>query len=273
MELLAGAVRRIEAGRYDEPVRLRGASEFVALAHSFNGMQLGLREREERIRHQATHDALTELYNRTGLRERLAELLATGESVTVLLVDLHRFRDINASLERATADAVLRAVAMRLTQAAGSPERLARVGADQFALLRPGALISRAERLAATIAEDLRNGLPVGELRVTLVLRAGVSTSATGAASADDLLRQADVALLEAKERGIRACRLRGRSRDARHRRGVLLVAQLHVRRSRTISSPWRISRWCPRHHQRRAIPLRGAGTVDAPDPRADLAG
>lgn len=226
VEVLSAAVRRIEAGRYDEPVRLRGASEFVQLARSFNGMQIGLRDREQRIRYQATHDTLTGLHSRTGLHLRLMQLLERGGPVAILLIDIHRFRDINASLERDTADAVLRAVATRLAHTASSPDMVGRLGADQFALLFETEDASAATQPALAIAEDLRTGLVVADARVALITRSGVSSTGSGTRSADDLMRQADVALLEAKERGVTVvCYEAGH--DAQHRRSISVVAEL----------------------------------------------
>ncbi len=146
VEVLAQAAQRIEAGQYDEPVQLRGGTEFARLAQTFNGMQIGLREREERIRYQASHDPLTGLPNRFGVRERLERLLEENVAVTVLLLDLHRFRDLNASLDRATADRLLRAVADKIREELGDEHYLARVGPDQFALLFHTGDASIAER-------------------------------------------------------------------------------------------------------------------------------
>ncbi|MGH8144116.1 MAG: putative bifunctional diguanylate cyclase/phosphodiesterase [Steroidobacteraceae bacterium] len=226
VERLAKAAQRIEAGEY-EPVLISGAEEFTHLARSFNGMQAGLREREERIRYQSLHDALTDLWNRTGLRAQLAEWLLRGEAVTVLLFDLHRFRDLNASMERHAADELLRAVALRLRQALKPEECAARLGADQFALLLRTAEAATAERAAREIIEALRRGLSVAELRIALTVRAGISSTAVvGSIDADDLLRQADFALLEAKEQGIALVRYQA-AHDAEHQRGVMLVAEL----------------------------------------------
>ncbi len=226
VEALSAAVRRIESGSYDEPVRLRGASEFKQLARSFNGMQIGLRDREQRIRYQTMHDALTGLRSRVGLRQRLTELMEEGRAVAIVLLDVHRFRDVNASLDRDTADAALRAVATRLAHVASSADLAGRLGADQFALVLETAEIETATQLALRLADDLRGGVQVADARLALTTRSGVSCTSLGARTADDLMRQADVALLEAKERGLAvACYEAGH--DAQHRRSVLLVADL----------------------------------------------
>jgi diguanylate cyclase (GGDEF)-like protein len=227
VEVLAQAAQRIEAGQYDEPVELRGGSEFARLAQTFNGMQIGLREREERIRYQASHDPLTDLPNRYGVREQLRELLERGIPVTVLLLDLHRFRDLNASLDRETSDRLLRAVAQKIRECLDARPYLARVGPDQFALIFESAEARVAQDAAVAIAEQLRTGLTVGELRVALIVRAGIaSVASAGASNADDLLRQADSAVLEAKEHSVPVVFYEA-ARDAEHRRGVMLVAEL----------------------------------------------
>jgi len=227
VEVLAQAAQRIEAGQYDEPVKLRGGAEFARLAHTFNGMQIGLREREERIRYQASHDPLTDLPNRYGAREQLRELLERNIPVTVLLLDLHRFRDLNASLDRETSDRLLRAVAQKIRECLDARHYLARVGPDQFALIFESADARVAQDAALDIAEHLRAGLTVGELRVALIARAGIaSVASAGASNADDLLRQADSAVLEAKEHSVPVVFYEA-ARDAEHRRGVMLVAEL----------------------------------------------
>ncbi len=226
VEALALAAQRIEAGRYDRPVVLGGVREFEHLARSFNSMQISLREREERIRYQAIHDSLTGLLSRVGLRERLHELLAQSEPVTLLLLDLYRFRDINASLDRETADQVLRGVASRLQQMLRPGEHAGRLGADQFALLLRTCDPRASAQTAATIAADLRSGLQLGDLRVTLIVRGGLSTPPAGAHDADDLLRRAGFALLKAKERGLDAV-FYDASDDEEHRREVALIAEL----------------------------------------------
>lgn len=227
VEILAQAAQRIEAGQYDVPVALGGSAEFVRLAQTFNGMQVGLREREERIRYQSSHDPLTDLPNRYGARERLTHSLLRGVAVTVLLLDLHRFRDLNASLDRETSDQLLRAVAQKIRECLDARHYLARVGPDQFALIFESGDARIAEEAATAIAEQLRAGLTVGGLRVALIVRAGISSaSTTGATNADDLLRQADSAVLEAKEHSVPLVFYEA-ARDAEHKRGVLLVAEL----------------------------------------------
>ncbi len=129
--VLVAAAREIERGSYSEAVQVSGGEEFKQLAGTFNSMQQGIRDREAHIVRQATHDTLTGLPNREGLRERLAGIPA-GTVLSVALVDVHRFRDINASVGHVVGDHLLQAMAARLSKLLGEETTCARIGADQF---------------------------------------------------------------------------------------------------------------------------------------------
>lgn len=222
--ILVNAAQQIERGYYCENIQVHGGVEFQRLVGTFNSMQEGIREREAHILRQATHDALTGLPNREGLRERLAALADSGPC-SVALLDVHRFRDINASVGHQSGDQLLQALAARLSQLIGEGALCARVGADQFVIvvnLHDSELLHR----LLVLADELRAGLTLGKLRLSIDIRAGVSEWRAPRASAEDLLRQADVALLQAKELSTVAVVYQP-SHDADHRRRVLLVAEL----------------------------------------------
>lgn len=221
---LVAAAREIERGSYSDEIHVSGGEEFRQLAGTFNSMQEGIREREARIVRQATHDTLTGLPNREGLRERLAALPA-NRPLSVALVDVHRFRDINASVGHVTGDQLLQTLAARLAQVVGAGSPCARLGADQFvvtAALHDSELLHR----LLMAADDWRAGVNLGELRLSVDIRAGVSEWRAPRVSVDDLLRQADVALLQAKEQSTVAV-VYEPAHDADHRRRVMLVAEL----------------------------------------------
>ncbi len=222
--MLVNAAHQIEKGYYCDDIQVRGGSEFQRLAGTFNTMQQGIRDREARILHQSTHDALTTLPNREGLRERLMAL-PQGAPYSIVMLDVRRFRDVNASVGHQVGDQLLRIMAARLGQmtAAGLP--CARVGADQFVLscaLHDSELMHR----VLVLSEELRSGVQLGELRLSIDIRAGISEWREPRASVDDLLRQADVALLQAKEQGTVAVVYQP-THDAEHRRRILVVAEL----------------------------------------------
>jgi len=222
--VLVNAAKQIERGIYCEAIAVNGGEEFQRLAGTFNSMQEGIREREAHIVQQATHDALTGLFNREGLRERLATLPA-GSRLSVAVLDVHRFRDINASVGHQAGDRLLQALALRLKALSGESAPCARVGADLFVLtaaLHDSELLHR----LLVLADEWRDGVDLGDLRLSVDIRAGISEWRAPRVPVEDLLRQADVALLQAKEQSTIAV-LYQSTHDADHRRRVLLVAEL----------------------------------------------
>jgi diguanylate cyclase (GGDEF)-like protein len=222
--VLVAAAQQIERGYYCDNIAVHGGEEFQRLAGTFNSMQEGIREREAHIVRQATHDALTGLPNREGLRERLAAL-PSGAQLSVALLDVHRFRDINASVGHQAGDNLLLALAQRLQVLAGDDAPCARVGADQFVLTAPIHDSELLHRLLV-LADEWRAGVQLGELRLSVDIRAGISEWRAPRVPVEDLLRQADVALLQAKEQSTIAVVYQS-MHDADHRRRVLLVAEL----------------------------------------------
>jgi diguanylate cyclase (GGDEF)-like protein len=222
--VLVNAAQQIERGYYCDNIAVDGGEEFQRLAGTFNSMQEGIREREAHIVRQATHDALTGLANREGLRECLAAL-PPGAQLSVALLDVHRFRDINASVGHQAGDNLLLALAKRLQALASANAPCARVGADQFVLTAPLHDSELLHRLLV-LADEWRAGVQLGELRLSVDIRAGISEWRAPRVPVEDLLRQADVALLQAKEQGTVAVVYQS-THDADHRRRVLLVAEL----------------------------------------------
>jgi diguanylate cyclase (GGDEF)-like protein len=224
LDVLVTAARQIERGYYCDHISVAGSEEFQRLAGTFNSMQEGIREREAQIVQQARQDALTGLPNRDGLREQLAALPPDGP-LSVALLDVHRFRDINASVGHQAGDRLLKALATRLLQVSDTPSPCARVGADQFVVSAPLHDSELLHRLLV-LADEWRAGIALNGLQLSVDIRAGISEWRAPRGMVDDVLRQADVALLQAKEQSTVAV-LYQASHDADHRRRVLLVAEL----------------------------------------------
>ena len=163
-------------------------------------------ELERRLRHLAFHDALTGLANRELLQDRLIQALGRAarhqRPVAVLLCDLDDFKDVNDTHGHAVGDRMLTVVAERLRDAARATDTVARLGGDEFAILCEDL---HGHRDAIEIA---RRVLAATEEPVQIdgrQLRAGVSIGIAvddGQRSGQDLLRDADIALYEAKADG-----------------------------------------------------------------------
>ncbi|HEU5149503.1 MAG TPA: bifunctional diguanylate cyclase/phosphodiesterase [Iamia sp.] len=158
------------------------------------------------LAHRELHDGLTGLPNRTLLLDRLQTGLdraqRTGAEVGVVYVDLDRFKLVNDTYGLVAGDGVLAEVADRLRRATRPDDTIARVGADEFVVVcaRPGraaTVVALADRLRSALAE------PFSPDRGELVLTAsiGLALSAPGVDAAT-LVRQADAAMLRAKQRG-----------------------------------------------------------------------
>ncbi len=163
----------------------------------------------EQLSHQALHDPLTGLANRTLLLDRLDQALArrpTGRpdepGVAVALLDLDRFKSINDGLGHAVGDAVLVAVARRLAAAVRPADTLARFGGDEFALLCEDVSEEHVTDLIRRMVAVVTTPVEVAGTTVAVGVSVGVTTSARRSrlGSADELLREADTALYRAKE-------------------------------------------------------------------------
>jgi diguanylate cyclase (GGDEF)-like protein/PAS domain S-box-containing protein len=161
------------------------------------------RRLEEQLIHQAFHDPLTGLANRALFRDRVSHALALaqrrGSPVTVLFLDLDDFKTVNDSLGHAEGDRLLIAAAERFLACARSADTVARLGGDEFAILIEGAdgREGLPERLSAAMSHPF--SLSGNQVRVTASI--GVA-SANANDTADDLLRNADMAMYAAKRHG-----------------------------------------------------------------------
>ncbi|WP_295822289.1 EAL domain-containing protein [uncultured Deinococcus sp.] len=179
-----------------------------------------LHQLNARLAHDAHHDALTGLPNRTMLMERLGQELAraqrTGTQLAVMFVDLDDFKGVNDSLGHAVGDGLLQEVARRLTAVMRPSDVVARMGGDEFVILAPD-LISEhhASRIARRVQEAILTPLFIGGLSVGVGCSVGISVCPQDGERTDDLLRQADMAMYAIKKRGKNAVRFFAADMDA----------------------------------------------------------
>jgi len=158
-------------------------------------------ENEEKVRYLAYYDSLTGLANRTLFLERLAQYVSTASreqhKLALIIVNIERFKTINDSFGRQAGDALLKQVTGRLLELAKDPNRVARVGADHFAVVVPH--LKREESLTRGLEQGSRciDGDPYAvtgtELRIST--RSGVALFPSDGNDADTLFRNAEAAL------------------------------------------------------------------------------
>ena len=162
---------------------------------------------EEALAHQALHDPLTGLANRVALMDHLGQALVALErqsgSVGLLFVDLDGFKEVNDSLGHDAGDCVLSEVGRRLTSIARRTDTVARLGGDEFVLLCAHLNDADDVRLISDrVVRAIRAPMTIAGAEPIVTGSVGVVLTADPNVAAGELLRQADVALYDAKRAG-----------------------------------------------------------------------
>jgi diguanylate cyclase (GGDEF)-like protein len=194
--MLVGGIRRV-ADEVLDAFRTLATQWSLAEANCGAHMELA---------HRAHHDQLTALPNRTLFFQRLAAAVdATqggADSVTLMIVDLDDFKQVNDVYGHAVGDDLLRQVAARLTEVGGELGVAARFGGDEFALLLSGLRDpAEADRVADRLRERLLEPFRLTKVTVSVGASIGLA-SATPSFTAGDLMRCADIAMYSAKAKG-----------------------------------------------------------------------
>ena len=181
----------------------------VRMCESFEGERHRSHEeltrRQEELAFLATHDALTGLPNRTLIRDRIEQMLMRARlskaPVGALFIDLDNFKSINDSLGHSVGDELLRAVAARLGGVVRGTDALGRLGGDEFVVVAEGiSLAAGPELIAERLLEALNEPFELsGAEDMRVVAKASIGIAMGDRTSADELLRDADIAMYRAK--------------------------------------------------------------------------
>ncbi len=204
---LLAATQRLSRGEYGVPLGHTGRQDEIGnLARSFDRMRLDIGSQQAEIRRLAYWDRLTGLPNRERFREAVVHAIASQEEdsvqpLTVLTLDLDRFKHVNDVLGYAFGDRLLQAVAERLQkQLPGDSDMVARLGGNEFALLlRTGA--QEAYALAQRINQSFEQALAFEDQTVDLSAAMGFACWPADADDADTLLSRSEIAMYAAKRK------------------------------------------------------------------------
>jgi diguanylate cyclase (GGDEF)-like protein len=200
----------IAAGVTSDPTRLtitpHLADRLKALAAQA-GIAINNARLVDQIRFQAVHDALTGLPNRALILDRTEQMLArsrrTYVPVAALFIDLDGFKDVNDTLGHGVGDQLLQAVTARLGAAMRESDSVGRLGGDEFVVLVDGTTMDAGPELVAErVLEILRRPFDLEGVCGPLTLTASIGIASGGRPSATELLRDADIALYQAKAAG-----------------------------------------------------------------------
>lgn len=162
---------------------------------------------EEAMQHQALHDALTGLPNRTLFHDRLKVAMRVTDRehkpFSILMMDLDRFKEINDTLGHHIGDLVLQEVATRLRRVLRATDTVSRFGGDEFLMLLPGANTDQALHVIAKIRGAFETGFVADGQALNLEASIGVTTYPEHGSDAHVLIRRADVAMYSAKTNGV----------------------------------------------------------------------
>ncbi|GAA3286196.1 hypothetical protein GCM10020218_047630 [Dactylosporangium vinaceum] len=161
------------------------------------------KELEDQLVHEAFHDGLTKLANRALFKDRLEVALRRRADVAILFLDLDGFKEVNDSLGHAAGDVLLMQVAMRLGEAVRDGDTVARFGGDEFAVLidavgAPGDADDLATRIIAALDEQF----VIDNQEIHVQGSIGIALTGPDARDADQLMRNADLAMYRAKSAG-----------------------------------------------------------------------
>lgn len=188
-------------------VRLSPLDEYQVLAIARDITERKLDQR--RLEHRALHDPLTNLPNRALFMDRLSRALEFanlhgGAQAAVLFLDLDRFKEVNDGLGHAAGDQLLRAVARRLSKALRPADTVCRLGGDEFVvLLEDIHQLGDAVHIAKRIQASLATPFYIQGWRVVTSSSIGIALTCPGYRRADELVRDADLAMYQAKSKGM----------------------------------------------------------------------
>ncbi|HEX7289857.1 MAG TPA: EAL domain-containing protein [Conexibacter sp.] len=183
----------------------------VRMCESFEGERQKAHEelsrRQEELAFLATHDSLTGLPNRTLIRDRIDQMLVranvSNTPVAALFIDVDNFKSINDSLGHGVGDELLCAVAARLDGVVRGTDTLGRLGGDEFVVVAEGiSLGAGPELIAERLLEALTEPFRLDGAETPVFVKASIGVATGHRTSADELLRDADIAMYHAKWEG-----------------------------------------------------------------------
>jgi diguanylate cyclase (GGDEF)-like protein len=195
---------------------ITGAGVLVGRLHELTELY---KKQARKLQHQAFHDPLTHLPNRTLFENRLQHALTRTKGreskVAVLFVDLDNFKFVNDTLGHHMGDGLLLAVSDRLLTCQRPEDTIARLGGDEFGILLEE-VVSRRDAMcvAERILEELQTPFTVDHHEMFITSSIGIAFGESGQDSSEELIRNAAVAMHRTKEEGKACCRLFDQSMD-----------------------------------------------------------
>lgn len=179
-----------------------------------------LREQQSRLNYMAFHDALTSLPNRSLFYDRIHHGLARAKraesQLALMLLDVDRFKNINDSLGHDSGDLLLKSIAARLNESVRDMDTVARLGGDEFVVLLEGLHdLDDVRFVANKLLAQLARPMEIAGHDISITASIGISVFPNDGEQADELLKNADIAMYKAKEAGKNNCQFYAKGMSA----------------------------------------------------------
>lgn len=203
LETVARALKAEAFGKNGVVLPSVRSRETQNLIDAFAEMRKQVHLRQSELVHQALHDGLTNLPNRTLLHDRVEHAIHIArrelKHFSLLMMDLDRFKEVNDTLGHDVGDSLLKEVGKRLLFTLREVDTVARLGGDEFAILLPDTDIQQAKSIANKILEALEDSFQINELNLYVKASIGIADYPDHGTDVATLLQRADVAMYVAK--------------------------------------------------------------------------
>ena len=226
LQSLARAAGRIGHGDYQTDLPLDRTDELGVLAQAIGRMQGGIAEREQQLAHNALHDALTGLPNRTLAMERLGSAIAAERPIALLYIGIDNLRELSESGGPTFVDKLLQQVAQTLLELVRPGDTVAHLITDEFLLLLENLDSDSAVAVADKLQQVLLQPHRFGGHDVAIDCRIGIAAFPTDGLSAEELLARSAIAMKDAADMPGRL-QVYQHGRDLAHQRQVRLIRDL----------------------------------------------
>ena len=226
LQSLARAAGRIGHGDYQTDLPLDRTDELGVLAQAIGRMQGGIAEREQQLAHNALHDALTGLPNRTLAMERLGSAIAADRPIALLYIGIDNLRELSESGGPTFVDKLLQQVAQTLLELVRPGDTVAHLITDEFLLLLENLDSDSAVAVADKLQQVLLQPHRFGGHDVAIDCRIGIAAFPTDGLSAEELLARSAIAMKDAADMPGRL-QVYQHGRDLAHQRQVRLIRDL----------------------------------------------
>lgn len=220
-----------EGEQIDYKLGKHNSKEIHQLVSAFTTMRKQIHQRQEELQIQALHDALTGLPNRILFTERLEQVIKdmhrSQQQMTVMILDLDRFKDINDVLGHPVGDQLLQHVAQRLEDVIRESDMVARLGGDEFAIVAPFTSVTNATQFAAKIVNAINEVFEIDSQNLYVGVSVGIAVYPEHGTDASTLIRHSDAAMYVAKREGQGFCVYR-ESQDKDNAEHLILVESLY---------------------------------------------